>query len=82
MIDFKRCYPDANSFDKVLKLKPLENWKVEYVPLTNDVGYWVAEDPFYDDGFEIYKNLIASFPIQKDNNREEVWQRDPKKTLS
>lgn len=81
MIEFKRCYPDANSFDKILKIKSASDWKVEYFPLTNDIGYWIGEDPFYDNGIEIYKNLIASFPIQKDNNSEYTTDPNPFDTI-
>jgi hypothetical protein len=81
MIDFKVCYPDANNFNKVLKLKPLDSWQTEYVKLTKDVGYWIAEDPFVDDGFEIFKNLIASFPIQKDNNHPSNFDPNPFDTI-
>lgn len=75
MIDFKRCYPDANTFDKVIKLKSLDNWKTEYIELNKDIGYWVAENPFLDNGFEIFRELISTFPIQKDNNHPD--NRDP-----
>jgi hypothetical protein len=75
MNDFKFCYPDANNFNKVIKVKKLEDWKADYVDLGNGHGYWVAEAPFYDDGFEIFKNLVKSFPIQKDNNHDD--NRDP-----
>ena len=81
MIDFKVCYPDANNFDKVLKLKTLDEWNCEYIKLTDEIGYWVAEDPFKDDGFEIFKNLIASFPIQKDNNHIDNFDPNPFDTI-
>lgn len=81
MIDFKVCYPDANNFDKVLKLKSVDEWNVEYVKLTDATGYWVAEQPFNGDGFEIFKNLIASFPIQKDNNHADNLDPNPFDTI-
>jgi hypothetical protein len=81
MIDFKVCYPDANNFDKVIKLKPLKEWNTEYVSLTDTIGYWVAEHPFQDDGFEIFKNLIAAFPIQKDNNHPSNFDPNPFDTI-
>ena len=81
MIDFKVCYPDANNFSKVLKLKNLDEWKCEYVKLTNEHGYWIADQPFKDDGFEIFKNLIAAFPIQKDNNHVENFDPNPFDTI-
>lgn len=81
MIDFKVCYPDANTFDKVIKLKTLDTWQYEYIKLTDTIGYWVAEQPFEDDGFEIFKNLIASFPIQKDNNHIDNLDPNPFDTI-
>lgn len=81
MIDFKTCYPDANNFNKVLKLKTIDEWKYEYFPLTDKLGYWVAEDPFKDNGFEIFKNLIAAFPIQKDNNHPSNFDPNPFDTI-
>jgi hypothetical protein len=81
MIEFKRCYPDANSFNKIIKLKPVEEWKTEYVKLTDEIGYWIAESPFYEDGFEIFKNLVSSFPVQKDNNSEYTVDPNPFDTI-
>ncbi len=81
MIDFKVCYPDANNFNKVLKLKTLEELEYEYHPLTDKLGYWVTASPFKDDGFEIFKNLIASFPIQKDNNHADNLDPNPFDTI-
>lgn len=75
MRDFKFCYPDANTFSKVLKIKKLEEWNYEYHKLDGDVGYWIAESPFHDNGFDIFRELIGSFPIQKDNNHPD--NRDP-----
>lgn len=81
MMDFKICYPDANNFDKVLKLKNVNEWQAEYVKLDQNTGYWIAEDPFKDNGFEIFKNLIAAFPIQKDNNHIENFDPNPFDTI-
>jgi len=78
---FKFCYPDANTFDKIIKVKALKDWKYDYVELAPDVGYWVAEAPFYDDGFELFKNLVASFPIQKDNNHPDNFDPNPFDTI-
>jgi hypothetical protein len=75
MNNFKFCYPDANNFNKVIKVKKLEDWKIEQVDLGNGFSYWVAEAPFYNDGFEIFKELVRSFPVQKDNNHPD--NRDP-----
>lgn len=78
---FKVCYPDANNFNKVIKIKSVDTWRCEYVPLTSEIGYWVAEHPFEDDGFEIFKNLISCFPIQKDNNHIDNFDPNPFDTI-
>ena len=57
-MDFKICYPDANTIDKVLKVKSLDDFATEYVDLGQGIGYWIADNPFYNDGFEIFKNLV------------------------
>lgn len=80
-MEFKICYPDANNFNKVLKLKSVDAWQAEYIELDKNIGYWIAEDPFENDGFEIFKNLIASFPIQKDNNHVENFDPNPFDTI-
>lgn len=81
MIDFKVCYPDANNFNKVIKVKSIDAWKTDYVELDHGIGYWVAENPFEDDGYEIFKNLIAAFPIQKDNNHPSNFDPNPFDTI-
>jgi hypothetical protein len=82
MKNFKFCYPDADRFNKVIKLKTLNDWKTEYVELDREIGYWTAEHPFVDDSmFEIFKNLIASFPVQKDNNHPDNFDPNPFDTI-
>jgi hypothetical protein len=81
MIDFKVCYPDANNFNQVLKLKSLDEWNCKYTKLDDDLGFWTCDTPFRDDGFEIFKNLIASFPIQKDNNHPSNFDPNPFDTI-
>jgi hypothetical protein len=82
MKNFKFCYPDADRFNKVIKLKPLNDWKTEYVQLDREIGYWTAEHPFVDnDMFEIFKNLIAAFPVQKDNNHPDNFDPNPFDTI-
>jgi len=68
MTEFKRCYPDANNFDKVIKIHNVDNWNCKYFSIDKDYGYWITDPPFDIKHFEIFKNLIASFPIQKDNS--------------
>ena len=70
MIDFKICYPDANHFSEIIKLKKLEDWQRTYKELDYGIGYWEAEHPFEtEEMFDLFQNLIASFPIQKDKIR-------------
>lgn len=81
MIKFNRCYPDANNFDRIIKLKKIENWKSDYVDLGQGMGYWIAEDPFLDNGFDLIKELISKFPIQKDNSHPENPDPNPFDTI-
>lgn len=81
MIDFKICYPDANNFDDVIKLKNIDDLNVKYVNLDNTIGYWISEDPFEKNGFELFKNLVSSFPIQKDNNDPANFDPNPFDTI-
>jgi hypothetical protein len=81
MKNFKICYPDANTFNKVIKIKPIADWNAEYIKLDREIGYWITDDPFIGDGFEIFKDLIASFPIQKDNNHPDNMDPNPFDTI-
>lgn len=81
MRNFNFCYPDANTFDKVIRIKPINDLRAEYVKLDNDIGYWITDDPFVKDGFEIFKELIACFPIQKDNNHPDNVDPNPFDTI-
>jgi len=80
-MNFITCYPDANSFKDVIRIKSLEDWHVEYVPLSENAGYWIADNPFYDDGFELYRNLINAFPVVATNNDEASKESNPFATL-
>jgi hypothetical protein len=81
MINFKRCHPDANSFNQLIKFKPLKDWEFEFVELGYGIGYWIVENPFLDDGFELFKNVINSFPIQKNNSLSSSTQPNPFDTV-
>lgn len=78
---FKVCYPDANNFNRVIKVKKLDDWNTQFVPLEKNIGYWIAEQPFYDDGFELFKNVVSSFPIQKDNSHPDNFDPNPFDTI-
>lgn len=79
--NFKRCYPNANQFRDVIKVKSLEDWKVEYVQLDKEIGYWISDSPFYGDGFELYRDLVSCFPIVKDTNLEGCKDANPFATI-
>jgi len=81
MMNFKRCYPDANNFDKIIKFKSFQDWKFEFVELDYGIGYWIVENPFFDDGFELFKNVISCFPIQKSNSLSSSIQPNPFDTI-
>jgi hypothetical protein len=81
MINFNICYPDANTFSSVIRLKKLKSWQTQYIKLDKDIGYWVTESPFEDDGFELFRDLIAKFPIQKNNNDPNNFDPNPFDTI-
>ena len=81
MKNFKFCYPDANTFNKVIKLKPISQLNAEYIQLDKEIGYWITDHPFMNDGFEIFKELISTFPIQKDNNHPDNLDPNPFDTI-
>ena len=80
-MDFKICYPDANTIDSVIKVKSLEDFNAEYFDLGEGIGYWIADNPFYDNGFELFKGVVKSFPIVKDNNAEGNLDPNPFDTI-
>lgn len=81
MINFKRCYPDANNFGEIIKFKSFQDWKFEFVELRYGIGYWIVENPFLNDGFELFKNIISCFPIQKNNSLSSSIQPNPFDTI-
>ncbi len=81
MREFKVCYPDANNFRNIIKPKSVDKWEAEYVKLDKDTGYWIAESPFQDNGFELFKEFVGSFPIQKDNNHPDNFDPNPFDTI-
>lgn len=78
---FTVCYPDQHNFNQVIKIKKLEDWNVQYIPLTDKHGYWIADDPFYKNGFELFKNLVASFPVCSTNNKDYCSDANPFATI-
>ena len=80
-MDFKFCNPDANSFNKEILIKSLKEWNVEYIKLSDNTGYWIADNPFKDNGFEKYRELISAFPIVKNNNIDACMDPNPFDTI-
>jgi len=80
-MDFKFCNPDANSFDKEVLLTSLEEWSVEYVALDDKIGYWIADNPFLENGYERFKHLVSCFPIVTTNNIETCSDPNPFATI-
>lgn len=74
---FNRCNPTEDKFNDVVKLKTLQDWNIEYVELDHGIGYWIADNPFYENGFDIYRNLVSKFPIVKDTNLMECIDANP-----
>jgi hypothetical protein len=81
MINLKYCYPDSNNFHSVIEMKSVDELEYEYVDLGYGVGYWLVDNPFKNDSYEIFKNLIASFPIQIDNSYPEYRAPNPFDTI-
>lgn len=77
MRKFNFCYPDANNFSKVIKYVGLDKWELDYVSLDRDIGYWTGPNPFVDDGFEIFQELVHAFPVVKDNNHPDNMDPNP-----
>lgn len=80
-MDFRFCSPDANTFESEIRFRSLKDIDIRYVKLTEKTGYWVADNLFLDDGFEKYKNLIAAFPIVKNNNVASCTDPNPFDTI-
>jgi hypothetical protein len=81
MKKFHRIYPDANSFKNLVKLKKPDDWKIEYIDLGYGIGYWIAEDPFLGEGFDLYREMISGFPIQKDGSSAHNTDPNPFDTI-
>lgn len=78
---FNYCWPDANHFKDLVKLKSLNKMDIERVDLDHGISYWVLNDVFKDDGFNFIKDVIGSFPIQKDNTYDDVDDSNPFDTI-
>lgn len=79
--DFRILYPSMVNFAKIIKVKSFKDWEYEYIPLSKTVGYWIADSPFYGDGFEIFKNFVLQNPIWKLNIEEQLEDPNPMSTI-
>lgn len=79
--DFKILSPNITNFRDIVKIKSLNDWDCEYFPLEKGIGYWIAESPFYENGFEVYKNFVSQCPIWKLNNEQSLEDPNPMATI-
>lgn len=79
--DFKIFNPNYLDFPKEIRVKHIDDWKYEYFKLTDNIGYWLAESPFYDDGFEKFKSFVSQCPICHLNNEEMCDDSNPFSTI-
>lgn len=70
--------PSSVYFDDVIKLKPLE---YEEIKLTKKISYWNINDPFFNDGFEKFREFISCNPIWRMNNEDELEDTNPFSTI-
>ncbi len=78
---FYRTLLMQHEFPDLIKIKKPTDWNVEYIKLTDDIGYYVADDPFEDGSFDLYKSLAATFPIMTDTNKTNCRDANPFATI-
>jgi hypothetical protein len=77
---FNYLDPDENAY--VQNLLTLDEWDLEYVKLSDNVGYWSAPHPFKtDEDFNTFRYLIGSYPVCKSNNHEGCNDPNPFATI-
>lgn len=79
--DFTILNPSMVKFKDFIKVKSLKDWDYEYFPLEKGYGYWIADSPFYDNGFELYRNFVSQVPVWKLNNEDELEDPNPMATI-
>ena len=78
---FYRTLLMHHEFSDMIKVKEPREWEVKYVKLTDDIGYYIADQPFKDGGFDLYMDLAATFPIMTDTNRGDCRDPNPFATI-
>jgi hypothetical protein len=79
--NFTILNPSIVNFKDLIKIKSLEDWEYEYVHIENGYGYWIADCPFYEDGFDLYRNFVSQVPVWKLNNEEQLEDPNPMATI-
>jgi len=79
--DFTILKPSMVRFNDLIKIKSLDDWEYEYVSLDKGIGYWIADSPFYGDGFDLYKKFVSQCPIWKLNNEDSLEDPNPMATI-
>ena len=79
--DFKRCIPDRDSYRDIVRLQDPESWTVEEHKLDYGISYWTAENPFLEDGFFKFRDVVESFPICADTNYDHCKHGNPFATI-
>lgn len=69
------------NFKDLIKIKSLKDWECEYTELEKGYGYWIADSPFYDNGFELYRDFVSQLPIWKLNNESKLEDPNPMATI-
>ena len=74
--DFVLWDPSSVYFDEIIKVKSIEDWNYE-----KRDNYWIAESPFYDDGFEKYKKFVSQSPVWRTNSEKSFIETNPFATI-
>ena len=59
---FYRTLLMQHEFPDLIKVKEPREWDVQYIKLTDDIGYYITDDPFKEGSFDMYTDLAATFP--------------------
>jgi hypothetical protein len=61
----------------------IHDWDIEYTELDTNIGYWTGNHPFCtDDDFNIFKEIVSSYPIHQLNNNSTSYSPNPFATIS
>jgi len=74
--DFTIWSPSSVYFEKYIRVKNINDWKY-----TRHDNYWVAESPFYEDGFEKFKSFVSQSPVWRTNSEQDFNENNPFATI-